>query len=1535
MIVGSVELSAFPVTAGFFESLVKGTDPAADKAGASAGRIFGAAFIKNTPTLAGALIRNGEAFVATAESQGTASGQAFSSAYVAGIEEAGLATNRLFANSPEVVAKARTEGRAAGQALAEGLGQQLPLFGEEGLQGGRAFSAAFIEGTAPLDAAAGAEGRAAGRAFAANELAAIREGLTQVTAAVREQGAAIVAAQGEQGAAAGAAFSRGQRRAMETGGAENAAFSRLGAGAEVAGFSAGSRFMNAMKGGVALGTIALVAGTAFMAGKFQQSTNILVTAAGEDTRALGMVRQGILDIAKATGTRWQDLTDGMFQIEKAGIRGADGLKVLKAAAQGAREEGADLKTVTGSLTSALLDYHLPADAAVTITNQMKTAAGEAKSTFEEFDRGLGRLLPMASSLHISLADVSGSLAEMTQHGFTAQDASDQLSNAMRNLAKSNAPAQKMMAQLGIDSQDVALKLGDGPGGRGLAGTMQYLSTVVLQHMGPAGLVLLNTMNQSKIAAADAATELNALGPAAQRLARGFEDGTISLSEYRKQAKALPGEQGVLALQFLTTESNAKGFQTTLRNGLAQNQTYNAMMQTMTGGANGLSVALNLTGQNADDTNRRIARVGEAAQGADKNVQGWTSTQQLFNVKMDIFKQKAEAAAITLGNAFLPALGALAGPLGHLLDAFSSGVEKAGKFLGPLFKELGDSIHKFTQDAKPIGDLLGPLTKPLLLVAISALIAPILLLGLALKALAFVFRDILAPIARFVGTLIRDVPGALGIVGRLFQRLYHDVVDPVQRAWADATGWFKRMWSDLSGIASRIWNDITGFFKRIYRDVSGAIGSVVDFISRHWRLLIVIFTGPIGFVIDLIYKFRRQVGGFFEALWHTVSTAVKLLVRDVIGGFVALWLAVSGIARFIWRDVSGAFTMLWHALTGLVRVIWRDLTGGFSIIWHALTDLARFIWRDVSGAFTGLWHALVDLVKLIWHDLTGGFTLLWHGLVDIATKIWHEVSHPFQMLWDGLKLGFQDVVHGIDSVWHKLGNIFRVPINFLIQYVYDDGIVKVWNFVMDVVGEKGRLKPIDKIPAFAEGGGTAGPWRGDDRYIKVGGNEHVIEAEAVDKLGGHGAIAALRSQALGRPVRVMGDGPGSGYIFGGGVLTDIGHAAGAAAGAVGNVLGAVGHDILHPSEILPDLSHMVRGALAATAEPALNGLIDLMAKAIPGNSGPERVTKELGHSVVDKVIQWIRGQDARDAAASALGSENISWDGGPNTIGLIISLARKLGSRVPVSSTNSGGHAPGSYHYKNEAVDFSDGTDTPGEMQLASAFAQHYGGSLAELFHHPLGYSIKDGAKVGWIPSNHDNHVHVAISPASIARGHQNFQPFAAAGGGGGPIKDQINAAAAARGWGGQVGDLDYIVGAESSYNLHARNGKYNGLFQLGIGGTGDLQSQIEQGFAYISGRYGNPANAARFRRAHNWYDEGGILGSGQVGINTSGRPERVLDPNTTEAFERLVVQLERGNNGAGTTLNQHNVYKGVDLPTAHAMTARQLGLALQKAGVNA
>lgn len=428
------------------------------------------------------------------------------------------------------------------------------------------------------------------------------------------------------------------------------------------------------------GIAELGAHTLKAAADYQSSMTLLVTAGGENKKALGLVSQGIMDIATSTGTSTKQLAEGMYTVEKAGFRGANGLNVLKVSAQAAKAENVDLSVMTNAVTSAMTSYHVPASKAVVITNEMVAAAGAAKTTMSNYAGALSTVLPIASAAGISFAQVGGAIATLTNHGTSAEEATQELANTIRNLQAPNNVAVNEMAQLGISSNDVATKLGK----RGLTGTLEYLSETVLKKMGKSGTVLLNTFNASKIAATDANTMFAALPPRAQKVAKAYENGSLSLKDYRNALKALPADQASLAMQWATTENKAKGFNSALRAGGQPAQTYTAAIKAMTGGATGLNTTLQLTGENTGRFNANVNAVSEASKHAGSNISTWAKTQQTFNVKWDRFREGIEVAGIKIGNLML---GPMTSFIGFLDDKVGPKVATAGGKIGGIFHDL--------------------------------------------------------------------------------------------------------------------------------------------------------------------------------------------------------------------------------------------------------------------------------------------------------------------------------------------------------------------------------------------------------------------------------------------------------------------------------------------------------------------------------------------------------------------------------------------------------------------------------------------------------------------------------------------------------------------------------------------------------------------------------------------------------------------------------------------------------------------------------
>jgi len=391
-----------------------------------------------------------------------------------------------------------------------------------------------------------------------------------------------------------------------------------------------------------------------MAADFQSETMVLHTAAGETVKGLATVRKGILSISEGTGTGIQNLVDGMYQVEKAGYRGGEGLQVLKAAAQGAREENAQLSTVTNAMTSVMASYHLKASDSVRVMNALKSAAGEGKMTMEEFSGSLSTVLPIASANKISLEQVTGALATLTQHGTSAREGTQELASTIKNLASPNNVATATMQRFGLSATDVQTHLGK----RGLTGTLDLLSETVLSKMGKSGTILLNTFNTSKQAAKDADLMIRSMPKSIQGLARSYDGGKISLADWRKELKGLPPEQANLLSQYATLQNKSKGFNDALKRGGPAATTYTDAIRKMTGGAIGLNTTLQLTGESSEGFKERVKKVGESFHNGSKDVEGWKETSKLLNTQLAQTKAKAQVLAIEIGSKLIPVVSAV-------------------------------------------------------------------------------------------------------------------------------------------------------------------------------------------------------------------------------------------------------------------------------------------------------------------------------------------------------------------------------------------------------------------------------------------------------------------------------------------------------------------------------------------------------------------------------------------------------------------------------------------------------------------------------------------------------------------------------------------------------------------------------------------------------------------------------------------------------------------------------------------------------------
>lgn len=398
--------------------------------------------------------------------------------------------------------------------------------------------------------------------------------------------------------------------------------------------------------GVAVGAASLKLGT-----DFQESTTQLVTGAGETEDNLAKIRSGLLQMAPAVGMGPDALAKAMFLVESAGFHGAQGLQVMKAAAEGAKIGGADATVVANGLTTALDDYHIPAAQAADVTSKLVATVAAGKTSMADLAGSLSAVLPAASAAHVGLDDVLGAIGTMTGEGISAQQAAQDLAGTIRSLQNPSQVQAAAMDKLGFSATDVATNLGK----MGLDGTLNELSDTILSKMGPSGTVLLSSLKNSQQESSKATEMLKSMPPALQKVAEGYLKGTISTKTWRAETKTMTVEQKQLASEFAATVNRSRGFSDELAKGGPAAKTFSGMLSDVTGGATGMNVALALTGKNTDTYANNIKNISHASAEAGGHVKGWAETQKDFSTQMAQAKAGVEAMGVKIGLALIPVI----------------------------------------------------------------------------------------------------------------------------------------------------------------------------------------------------------------------------------------------------------------------------------------------------------------------------------------------------------------------------------------------------------------------------------------------------------------------------------------------------------------------------------------------------------------------------------------------------------------------------------------------------------------------------------------------------------------------------------------------------------------------------------------------------------------------------------------------------------------------------------------------------------------
>ncbi|MFF7259464.1 phage tail tape measure protein [Streptomyces sp. NPDC008159] len=394
---------------------------------------------------------------------------------------------------------------------------------------------------------------------------------------------------------------------------------------------------------------------------------------------------------------------------------------------------------------------------------------------------------------------------------------------------------------------------------------------------------------------------------------------------------------------------------------------------------------------------------------------------------------------------------------------------------------------------------------------------------------------------------------------------------------------------ISVAALWVWNSV----------LKPVIGFIVKAFQWWWTAAKIYFTA-----VGVIFY---TLGAVAVWLW---KSAISPVIGWIVAGFKLWWAGAKLYFSLVgagFRAVGAGAMWLWRSA---ISPVINFIVAGFKLWWAGVKIYFGFVrsgFRAVGAGATWLWkNAISPALKGIQAALSVAYNV---GIKPVLAALRVAVGKTGD--------AFEAARKAIKTAWDKVKAIAKAPVSFIVETVYNRGLVGVWNKVASAFGAPKLSKY-----KFARGGPVygAGTETSDDVPAWLSKNEHVWTAKEVRGAGGHGAVMAMRKWAA------AGGRGAPGFADGGGLFGWIGSA--------GSKLKGWGSDAW---DKVKSGAKWLKDTLAGSARAGVNSVVRPLLKSIPHlDAGIGKMIAKVPERMIDALFGYADKADKKGASESSAG-----------------------------------------------------------------------------------------------------------------------------------------------------------------------------------------------------------------------------------------------------------------------------------------------------------
>lgn len=773
-------------------------------------------------------------------------------------------------------------------------------------------------------------------------------------------------------------------------------------------------------------------------GDFQASLNQAAVIAGGTSKNIGELADVANHMGAVLPISAQDAADAMVEMARNGASLDDIKKQFPAIAEAATAAGANLQTTAGVVQQSMNIWgdslKSPQQAAAILVQ----TANASNASIEDMQQALATIGSTAKMAGMDMQTTSEAIGLLTNRGFSAAQASDDLNHAITQMLAPSSIAKKKMDELGLTFVDSAGKMKPFP--------------QILQEIADKTNGMGDAQKTAALKAMFGASGMKAIAPLLDAINNKTGDAKNSWSAYAaEQDKA--AHSTAAATKFL--EQQANDMQQNIGSKIEQvGGNWEALRNKAMAAKGGVNGAM------LDMINQSIEWATTSNNSMAQFIRGFVGLSPVIG------------PAITAVGAFTTNVGKIVGLVGGTVGAIGN--------LGRVFIVL--------KQAANVTEAITALEK----LAKSSTIAKTAMVGLqagqaiftGLKAAALALGGGLQALwgIMLANPITLVIAAIAAVVAALV--LFFTKTKTGQQMWSNFVNFLKNAWNGLVSVAQTVWNAITQAFQKPIEIIKTLWSGIKDFFSQLWQEIVSTAQGVwssfitgMAPIIDSIKNLWSALTDFFSVLWQGIVTTAQTIWNTLVQIFTpiveaikAVWQPLSEFFSTMWQGIVTVAQTIWQGLVTVIQNVWTNIQTVvqtaiqvvatiiqtqmaviqtiWSTFWDVIKTVVQTVWTVIStiisttinviagiikavtaaiqGDWSGAWNAIKDVVSTVWNGIKTVVTTVinavksiinseMNAIKSVMTSVWNAIKSVTSSVWNGIKSVVSSVASGIRSV----------------------------------------------------------------------------------------------------------------------------------------------------------------------------------------------------------------------------------------------------------------------------------------------------------------------------------------------------------------------------------------------------------------------------------------------------------------------------------------------------------------------------------------